>query len=356
MFDNEKIISALSRAGEITVAVIGDFCLDKYLYIDPANDEVSVESGLTAYEVDHKAIAAGVGGTITNNLRSLGVNVVCIGLIGDDGEGFELLRTLDRVGADRSHMVKTDTLCTCTYTKPMRLQPDGSYREMNRFDFRNFTPPSPELTDALMRELDEVLDEVDAVIITDQYYQRNAATVTDRLREKLSALAARRTDRIFYVDSRAFAAEYENIIIKCNQFELIEYFAGGKGDPEDMETVIRVGTALQKKTGRTVFITCGADGMIVFGKDGHVRVPGFRVEGEIDITGAGDAANAGIVTGLALGLNESEAARLACAVSSITIRQIGMTGTATPGEVTERLREDNAEEERAKNTVETLAS
>ena len=351
MFDNEKMISALSHTGEITVAVIGDFCLDKYLYIDPANDEISVESGLTAYEVDHKAIAAGVGGTITNNLRSLGVNVVCIGIVGDDGEGFELLKTLDRVGANRSHMVMTDTLCTCTYTKPMRLQPDGRYREMNRLDFRNFTPPSPELTDALMRELEDVLDGVDAVIITDQYYQRNAGTVTDRLREKLSALAARRTDKIFYVDSRSFAAEYENIIIKCNQFELIEYFAGGKGDPKDLETVIREGTALYEKIGRTVYITCGADGMIVFGRDGHVRVPGFRVEGEIDITGAGDAANAGIVTGLALGLTESEAARLACAVSSITIRQIGMTGTATPVEVAALLRGDDAEAGRCGSSV-----
>lgn len=337
MFDNEKIISALSRTGDITVAVIGDFCLDKYLYSDPARDEVSVESWRPAYQIDHKAIAAGVGGTITNNLRSLGVKTICIGLIGDDGEGYELLKTLDRVGADSSHMVKTDTLCTCTYTKPMRLQPDGSYMEMDRFDFRNFTPPAPELTDAMMRELESVIDQVDAVIITDQYYQRNAAAVTDGLRSALSELAGRRKDKIFFVDSRAFAAEYDNIIIKCNQFELIEYFAGGKGDPEDMETVIREGTALQRKINNTVYITCGARGMIVFNADGYTEVPGFKVEGKIDITGAGDATNAGIVTGLSLGLTEAESARLACAVSSITIQQIGRTGVSTPAQVADRL-------------------
>ncbi len=127
MTEHEKIIAALKGTGNISVAVIGDFCLDKYLYIDPKNDEVSVETGLKAYEVDHKAMAAGVGGTITNNLRSLGVNTICIGLIGDDGEGYELMKALKEVGADPSHMVKTDTLCTCTYTKPMRLEADGSY-------------------------------------------------------------------------------------------------------------------------------------------------------------------------------------------------------------------------------------
>ena len=77
--------------------------------------------------------------------------------------------------------------------------------------------------------------------------------------------------------------------------------------------------------------------MIVFNADGYTEVPGFKVEGEIDITGAGDATNAGIVTGLSLGLTEAESARLACAVSSITIQQIGKTGTATVAEVADRL-------------------
>ena len=337
MTDNQRIISALAGAPDITVAVIGDFFLDKYLYIDPKNDEVSVETGLPAYEVDHKAMAAGVGGTITNNLRSLGVKVICIGIIGDDGEGYELVRALEKVGADPSRLVKTGTLCTCTYTKPMRLQPDGTYKEMSRLDFRNFTPPSPELEDAMLAGLEAALDSVDAVIITDQYFQRNASAVTDRVREKLSGIAGRRTDKIFFVDSRAFAAEYRNIIIKCNQYELIEYFAGGRGDPEDMECVVREGAALREKIGRTVYITCGADGMIVFNGDGHVRVPGFRVDGDIDITGAGDATNAGLVTGLALGLDEAAAAKLACAVSSITIRQIGRTGVATPAQVADLM-------------------
>ena len=337
MTESEKIIAALAGTANIRVAVIGDFCLDKYLYIDPANDETSVETGLTAYEVDHKAIAAGVGGTITNNLRSLGVDTVCIGLIGDDGEGFELLKSLDRVGADASHMVKTDTLCTCTYTKPMRKNPDGSYTEMNRFDFRNYTPPTPELEDAMIANLRSVLDSVDAVIVTDQYYQRNAAAVTDGLRAKLSALAGERRDKIFFVDSRAFAAEYRNMIIKCNQFELIEYFAGGNGDPEDLDTVIREGTKLQQRTGLPAFVTLGARGMIVFSDGGHTHVDGFRVDGKIDITGAGDATNAGIVTGLSLGLSCTEAARLACAVSSITIMQIGKTGTSTVAQVSDRL-------------------
>lgn len=337
MIDRKRLSDALDRIGRIRIAVIGDFCLDKYLYIDPKHDEPSVETGLTAYQVDHKAIAAGVGGTITNNLRSLGVQTVCIGIVGEDGEGFELLRALNRIGADTGHMVTTDQQCTNTYTKPMRRNPNGSYTEMNRFDFRNFTPPTEELEDRLVAELSGILNDLDGVIVTDQFFQRNAGTVTDGLRRKLCALAVSRPDKRFFVDSRAFIGEYSGMIVKCNQYELIRSFSGGSGDPEDPDSVRAEGIRLFERTGIPAFVTCGEKGMFVFDGSGAAEVPAFRVEGEIDICGAGDATNAGLMTGLALGLSNAEAACLACAVSSITIRQIGCTGTATVKQVRDVL-------------------
>ena len=66
-------------------------------------------------------------------------------------------------------------------------------------------------------------------------------------------------------------------------------------------------------------------------------VPAFTVTGPVDICGAGDASSAGIVLGLSLGLSAEEAALLGCCVSSITIEQIGVTGTATVQQVRNRL-------------------
>ena len=40
----------LSRFSDHTIAVIGDFFLDKYLELDPALAETSLETGLTALE------------------------------------------------------------------------------------------------------------------------------------------------------------------------------------------------------------------------------------------------------------------------------------------------------------------
>lgn len=334
--DVNKIVQSLANTADSKIVVFGDYALDKYLYIDPERDEPSAETGLSAYQVHRKSLAAGVGGTITNNLRALGAQVTCIGIVGDDGEGFELLRELDKIGADTTYMVKEASMCTSTYTKPMRKGEDGVYREMNRLDFRNFSEPSVRVQEKVLSNLKEVLPSVQAVLITDQFYQRNMGVVTDMVRDELAALAIANPDKIFYADSRSFMEEFHNMIVKCNNLELFSKFSGGEGNPEDLEEILQKGKEVYEKNGDPLFVTRGADGIVVFGEEVEL-VPAFRVEGEIDICGAGDATNAGIVLGLTLGLSMAEAARLGCCVSSITIQQIGTTGTASVEQIKKRL-------------------
>ena len=72
-----------------TVGVLGDLFLDRYLDIDPARDEPSVETGLTAYQVVGVRSYPGALGTVLNNLAALGVGrIVPVAAIGDDGEGY----------------------------------------------------------------------------------------------------------------------------------------------------------------------------------------------------------------------------------------------------------------------------
>lgn len=332
MMDVKKIAGALERAGEVKVAVFGDYCLDKYLYMDPARDEESVETGLMAWQIHDKKKFPGAGGTVVNNLRALGVQTICIGLMGDDGEGYELQKALEKIGADTHLMVKSDALCTSTYTKPMRLQPDGTWLEQNRLDFRNFAEPPRKLQEQLLANLESCLETVDAVILLDQFFQRNLGVITDYVREKIAELALKYPSVIFYADSRSFIREFKNVIVKCNNFELM----AGQGDAEDVDALKCKARELAGE--KCVFVTRGSEGMLVLSGEEAIPVPAFRVEGPIDICGAGDASSAGIVLGLSLGLEPEEAALLGCAVSSITIQQIGVTGTASVPQVQQRLK------------------
>ena len=65
-------------------------------------------------------------------------------------------------------------------------------------------------------------------------------------------------------------------------------------------------------------------------------VSAYPVIGPIDTVGAGDSTSAGIACALAGGANLPEAAAFGNLVASITIQQIGTTGSATPEQIRQR--------------------
>jgi len=330
----DNIIRVIDRANSRTITVFGDYCLDKYLYIDPARDEPSLETGLTAYQADRKALYPGAGGTIVNNLRSLGAKVRCVGLVGDDGEGYELLKSLERIGADTSLMVRSADIITNTYIKPMCKTQDGIYSEMNRLDIRNFSKMANNLQNKLLANLKKALNDSQGIMILEQFTECNGSVVTERTREELSLLAECYPEKFFCADSRGNAGRYRNMLIKCNHLELPRVYNNGK---QDENCIVKQGMALLRENGRAVIVTLGENGAYVFEKRAMFHIPAFQVKGPLDIVGAGDATNAGMILGLTLGLTLPEAVLLGGCVASITIQQLGVTGTATIEQVRHRL-------------------
>ena len=49
--DSVRFEDLVGRYAELRIAVVGDFCLDRYLEIDPAKKEISLETGLPVHNV-----------------------------------------------------------------------------------------------------------------------------------------------------------------------------------------------------------------------------------------------------------------------------------------------------------------
>jgi bifunctional ADP-heptose synthase (sugar kinase/adenylyltransferase) len=94
---------------------------------------------------------------------------------------------------------------------------------------------------------------------------------------------------------------------------------------------------LSKRVGRPVYLTLGEQGMALVTPEASQAIPTARLTGELDIVGAGDSASAGIVSALCAGAALEEAAVVGNIVASITVQQIGTTGTATPEQVREQF-------------------
>src|SRR3954452_20778299 len=99
MLTERLIEDVLGRLPYLAVGVVGDLFLDRYLDLDAALTEPSLETGLDAYQVVRVRASPGAAGTVINNLAALGVGrVTPVAVIGDDGEGYEVLRALRDLG------------------------------------------------------------------------------------------------------------------------------------------------------------------------------------------------------------------------------------------------------------------
>src|SRR3954453_23200404 len=121
MLTTDVLERILARLPALTVGVLGALFLDRYLDIDAALTEPSIETGLDAYQVTRVRSYPGALGTIMNNLAALGVGrIVPVLLIGDDGEGYELRQSLAAMPAvDPRHVLTAANQRTPTYAKPM---------------------------------------------------------------------------------------------------------------------------------------------------------------------------------------------------------------------------------------------
>jgi rfaE bifunctional protein kinase chain/domain len=333
-----RLDELLNRLPHLHVLVVGDFFLDKYLIIDRQLSEVSLETGLEAYQVVDIRHSPGAAGTVTSNLRALGVQVTALGAIGDDGQGYELKRGLAERGVDIEPLIERADLFTPTYTKPMSREGDGQEHEIQRLDIKNRSPLPTEVEDLIIGHLRALVPQMDGVIVADQVQEANCGVITDRVRVEIGELALRYPGVVFAADSRARIGLFRHVIIKPNAREAILAVQPDWAGEVNLKLTRESGAELFRRDHKPVFLTIGARGILLFTEAGCENMPAVPVSGEIDIVGAGDSVMAGIVSALCSGAKPGEAALLGNLVASITIQQIGTTGTATPAQVRERFR------------------
>lgn len=332
----ERILTTISRR---TIGVLGDLFLDRYLDIDPALNEPSIETGLTAYQVTRVRSYPGAAGTVINNLAALGVGrIVPIAVIGDDGEGYELRQALKALPAvDAGAIIADASRRTPTYTKPML-----GTEELNRLDIKNRTATPPAMEERIIALLEEAWPRLDALIVLDQVSEEDCGVVTARVRARLAELASGDPAKFVIADSRERIGLFRNVCVKPNLDEATEAFMPFCAGPIDRYNDGAIAHGLAGRSGRAVFCTTGEYGILVANPPEEPRsVPAWPVSGPVDIVGAGDSCSAGITSAMVSGLTHVQAAAFGNLVASITIQQIGITGTATPEQVRQRWREVN---------------
>lgn len=326
-----------ARYPGLRLAVVGDFCLDRYFDIDPARAEVSIETGLVVHNVSGVRCQPGAAGTILNNLVALGIGTLHpIGVAGDDGEGWQLLRALRaQPGVRLDHFVQSPDRHTFTYTKPLVHTSGEPPRELSRLDLKNWDPTPDAVSARIATHLESIASSLDAVILMDQVDIEGTGVVTRPVLDAVRRVVEAYPHLPIIADSRRSLRGFPSVIFKMNAAELARF----AGRPVEALDEIRAAAAdLARSNQRPVFITLAERGIVGAAADGtsHHR-PGLPVRGPIDIVGAGDSVTANLAASLAAGADLPEAMELAMAAANCVIHQLGTTGTADVGQLRERI-------------------
>ena len=226
------------------------------------------------------------------------------------------------------HFLQTPDRRTFSYTKPVVIEAGRLPRELNRLDFKNWSPTPGAVQQRMIESLNTLAKRVDAMVLLEQVDEADTGVLAGGVLDALGQIRHENPDLLMLADSRRGPGHFPAVGLKMNR----EEFAVLTGQAVDMrlpELCSAVGR-LAADRGQAVFVSLSEDG-IAGAKPGErpEHVSCLPVRGEIDIVGAGDAVMANLAMALAAGAETGEAMRLAMAAASVVVHQLGTTGTAS---------------------------
>jgi D-glycero-beta-D-manno-heptose-7-phosphate kinase len=308
-----KIVQALPR---VTVTVLGDMVADEFVFGEISR--VSREAPVLILRHRERSVVPGGGANAVNNLADLGVNVLPVGIVGNDEPGRLLLRAFRHKRIPVTGIIRDKNYTTVTKTRILAGLPHTWRQQVVRLD----REPDKDLDHHDRRELalaaKQYMRASDALLISDYGYGAASPEILNAAREKTSIPIV--------LDSRHRMLKFSGITAATPNEPEVEEAVGVR--IRDWDDLCSAGAqVLESMKLQSLIITRGRDGMVAFsGKHKPVDIPIFGSDEVTDVTGAGDTVIATFTAALAAGATAEEAAHLANYAGGIVVMK---RGTAT---------------------------
>ena len=321
MTDAERWKKIVQSFCDVSITTLVDLVGDEFVFGEIAR--VSREAPVLILKHRDRTVVPGGGGNAVMNLASLGVNVLPVGVVGDDETGGLLLEQLREKKVPTSGIERVKGHTTPTKTRILAGMSHTSRQQVVRLDRE--PEPLGDLHPILLNLVNaarEYATASDGFLVSDYGYGAATPRIVNFIKSNHCLQGKPVT-----LDSRYRMLEFEGITAATpNEPEVEEALAMKIGHDDDK--LFAAGQKVMKQMDlESLVITRGRDGMVAFEKDAEpLSIPIFGSDQVVDVTGAGDTVIATFTAALAAGASTADATHLANFAGGIVVMK---RGTAT---------------------------
>jgi D-glycero-beta-D-manno-heptose-7-phosphate kinase len=311
------MIPALPDFKRARVLVVGDVMLDRYWFGDV--NRISPEAPVPVVLVRRTEERPGGAANVARNVTALEGSATLLSVVGADEAGDSLERLV------RAEHVQVSLHRDPDFSTTVKLRVIGHQQQLLRIDFER--APSHEALSAKLDEYERLVDEADAVVLSD--YGKGGLLHVEQM-----IAAARRRAKPVLVDPKGF--EYKRYrgatVLTPNRAEFREV-AGRWSDEGDLaRRAQKLRSDLELEA---LIVTRSEEGMSLFTASESWHEP-TKAREVFDVSGAGDTVIGVLALMVASGADLHAAMRIANHAAGIVVGKLG-TAVATREELAASL-------------------
>jgi len=328
--ETERLKKIVESFPKVTITVVGDLVADEFVFGEISR--VSREAPVLILKHRERTVVPGGGANAINNLADLGVNVLPVGLVGEDEAGRMLLKAFRHKHVPVSGILKDKSYATVTKTRILAGMTHTARQQVVRIDREPEAEPSNHVKRELVLAARQYARASDALLISDYGYGAASPAILNAIRGR-----GRLDSLPVVLDSRYRLLEYSGVAAATPNEPEVEAALNVRIGNDWSRLCAAAEQVIAQMKLQSLVITRGRDGMAAFaGKHKPVDIPIHGSDQVADVTGAGDTVIATFAAAFAAGASTEEAAQLANYAGGIVVMKRG-TATASREELIDAL-------------------
>jgi len=297
-------VSALPDFTRCRVLIAGDVMLDRYWFGDVSR--ISPEAPVPVVHVKRTEERPGGAANVARNITALDGRATLLSVVGDDeaADSLEKLLAAERVSAS----LHRDAAISTT----VKLRVIGQQQQLLRIDFER--PPSHEVLSAKLDEYEKLIDEADAVVLSD--YGKGGLEHVQRM-----IALARRHGKPVLVDPKGWDyTRYQGAtLLTPNRAEFREVVGRWSDEADFARRAQKLRGELELAA---LIVTRSEEGMSLFTAEESYHEP-TKAREVFDVSGAGDTVIGVLGLMVAAGSGLHAAMRVANHAAGIVVGKLG---------------------------------